>query len=68
MKKPLSGIILLFFTAAAFAADFGLVLGADGQYTGAINPEGFSVTGYAGPWISVVWNERLNFHASGKLA
>jgi hypothetical protein len=66
MKKSISGIILLFFTAAAFAADFGLVLGAEGQYTGAINPEGFSLTGYAGPWVSVVWNEKINFYASGK--
>jgi hypothetical protein len=68
MKKSIAGLIPLFFTAAAFAADFGLVLGAEGEYTGAINPEGFSVSAYASPWVSVVWNEKLNVHASGKLA
>jgi hypothetical protein len=68
MKKRITGSILLFFAAAAFAADFGVILGGEGQYTGVINPEGFSLTGYASPWVSVVWNERLNVHASGKLA
>jgi hypothetical protein len=68
MKKLVSGVILLFFTSAAFAADFGLVLGADNQYADAVSPEGFSVTGYAGPWVSAVLNETINFYASGKLA
>jgi hypothetical protein len=68
MKKGISCIILLFFTAAAFAVDFGLVLGADGEYTGAAEGEGFSLTAYAGPWVSAAWNETLSFHASGKLA
>jgi hypothetical protein len=65
MKKTIS-IILMFVTAAAFAADFGLVLGADGEYTGAINPEGFSLGSYAAPWVSVVLNEKIDFYASGK--
>jgi hypothetical protein len=68
MKKGISGIILLFFTAAAFALDFGVILGADGEYTGAITPEGFSVTSYASPWVSAVLNETISFHVSGKLA
>jgi hypothetical protein len=68
MKKRIFGSILLFFSAAAFAADFGVVLGADGEYANAGNPEGFSVTGYARPWVSAVLNETLNFYASGKLA
>jgi hypothetical protein len=67
MKKPLS-LILLFLGAAAFAADFGVILGAEGEYAGAINPEGFSLTGYASPWVSVVRNDTLNFYASGKVA
>ena len=69
MKKPIAGmIILLFFTAAAFALDYGLALGAEGRYTGAIAPEGFSLTGYANPWVSAVLHDRLTVYASGKLA
>ncbi|MDR0623984.1 MAG: hypothetical protein LBG10_06085 [Treponema sp.] len=69
MKKSISGIIiLLFFAAAASALDFGLALGADGQYTGDIDPEGFSVTGSASPWISAILNGQINFYVSGKLA
>jgi hypothetical protein len=68
MKKGISGIILLFFTVAAFAVDFGVVLGADSGYADAIEPDGFSFAGYASPWISAVWNEKMSFHASGKLA
>jgi hypothetical protein len=67
MKRYISGIILLFFTAAAFAADSGVILGTEGEYTGAMSPEGFSVTAYASPWISMALNEKINFHASGKL-
>jgi hypothetical protein len=37
------------------------------DYTGAIDPEGFSLASYAAPWVSAVLNENLNFHASGKL-
>jgi hypothetical protein len=68
MKKHITGIILLFFTAAAFALDFGVVLGGEGEYTGAIDPEGFSVTPFASPWVSAVLSEKLNVYASGKLA
>ncbi|MDR1024812.1 MAG: hypothetical protein LBL56_03730 [Treponema sp.] len=68
MKKGISGVMLLFFTTAAFAVDFGLVLGADGEYTGAAEGEGFSLTAYASPWVSAAWDEGLSFHVSGKLA
>ena len=68
MKKHISGIMLLFFTAAAYALDFGLALGADGEYTGAINLEGLSITGCAGPWVSAVLNEQVSFYISGRLA
>jgi hypothetical protein len=67
MKKGISGIVLLFFTSAAFALDFGVVLGSEGSYTGAIEPEGFSVTGYASPWFSAVVSEKANFHVSGRM-
>jgi hypothetical protein len=67
MKRHISGAVLLFFAAAAFAADFGVVLGTEGEYTGAMSPEGFSVAAYASPWISAALNETINFHASGKL-
>jgi hypothetical protein len=68
MKKNISGIMLIFLTAAAFAADVGVILGTDGQYTGAINPEGFSLTACAAPWVSAVLNEKLTFHASERPA
>jgi hypothetical protein len=67
MKKGLCCIILMIFSAAAFAVDFGLVLGTEGEYARALEPEGFSLTGFAGPWVSFVQNENLNFYASGKL-
>jgi hypothetical protein len=68
MKQGISGIILLFFSITVFAADFGVVLGAEGEYRGGINPEGFSAGPYAAPWVSAVLNEKLDFHVSGKLA
>jgi hypothetical protein len=68
MKQRIAVAGLLCLAAAAFAADFGVVLGAEGECAGAIAPEGFSLASSASPWISAVLNERVNFHASGKLA
>jgi hypothetical protein len=67
MKKWLGTIALVFFTAAAFAADFGLVLGAEGEYAGGLPPEGFSAAGTAIPWVSAVFNEKINLYVSAKL-
>jgi hypothetical protein len=72
MKKRLC-VILLFgiaaavFTPAAFGADFGLVLGTEGEYADNLSPEGFSVTTTAAPWLSAVFTEKINLYVSGKL-
>jgi hypothetical protein len=73
MKKRLGVIvmysILLFGIAAvAFGADFGLIIGAGGEYAGGLSPEGFSVTVTASPWFSAALNEKIAVHVSGKMA
>jgi hypothetical protein len=68
MKNSAAVILLLFFATAAFAADFGLVLGGDGGYAKGFYPEGFSVEGSLRPWVSAVLNETINFHVSVRMA
>jgi hypothetical protein len=68
MKNGILIITLMFvFAAAASAADFGLLLGAEGGYAEGISPEGFSITGTASPWFSAVVTEKINLYMLGKV-
>jgi hypothetical protein len=67
MKKNLWVILMIYSAAAAFGADYGLVLGTEGKYTGAMNPEGFSLNATAFPWFSAVLTENINLYVSGKM-
>jgi hypothetical protein len=62
-------IICLAFgmAAAAFAVDYGLVLGGEGEYDQVMEPAEFSLTGTAVPWVSAVLNEKIDGYLSGKL-
>jgi hypothetical protein len=71
MKKP-SWVIAMMAAAAVFApvaggADFGLILGTEGEYADKLSPEGFSVTATASPWFSAVLSEAINLYVSGKV-
>jgi hypothetical protein len=68
MKKPGSVILMMVAAAAAFGADFGLVLGTDGAYAGNLRAEGFSVTAAAAPWFSAVLTETIRVYVSGSMA
>jgi hypothetical protein len=68
VNKRLLYIILTLCTAGApFCADFGLVLGADGEYSGALSPEGFSAGITASPWFSAAPAENIGIYLSGKM-
>lgn len=72
MKKRLYAIVMysiqLFgIAAAAFGADFGLILGMEGEYADNFSPEGFSVTATASPWFSAVLSEAIDVYVSGKM-
>jgi hypothetical protein len=72
MKKRLCvivmyGVLLFGIAAAARGLDFGLALGTEGDYTDNLNPEGFSVTATAAPWLSAVFTEKISLYISGKL-
>jgi hypothetical protein len=54
-------------SAAAFGADFGLILGTEGSGAGNLNPKGFSLTATAAPWISAVLTEKIDIYASGAI-
>jgi hypothetical protein len=66
MKNRLC-IMLLFMTAAAFGADFGLILGTEGAYEDNLSPEGFLLTSTASPWVSAVLSETVSLYVSGKM-
>jgi hypothetical protein len=68
MKKRRCVILMMCIAAAAFGADFGLILGTDGAYAGSLNPDGFSVTASAAPWFFAVLTETINVYVSGKMA
>jgi hypothetical protein len=63
----LYGILLCGSASTAFAADFGLVLGTEGEYADNLNPDGFSLTSTASPLFSAVFTETLNLYVSGKM-
>ncbi|MDR1047363.1 MAG: hypothetical protein LBL64_06270, partial [Treponema sp.] len=72
MKKCLCiilmyGILLCGITGAAFSADFGLILGTEGEYADAVYPDGFSVTTTVSPWVSTVFTDTTNLYVSGKM-
>jgi hypothetical protein len=60
-------ILLFGITAAAFGADFGIILGTEGAYHGNLKTEGFSVTATASPWVSAVLGETIDLYVSGKM-
>jgi hypothetical protein len=62
------GILLFDMAAAVFGADFGLVLGMEGEYAKAVTPEEFSVTAAATPWFSMVFTEKIDMYVSGRMA
>jgi hypothetical protein len=64
MQKVLC-IIVMMCGAAAFGADFGLTLGTEGASAGNVNPEGFSVTATAVPWVSAALTEEIDVYVSG---
>jgi hypothetical protein len=63
----LAPVLALYVSAAASGADFGLVLGAEGEYANALFPEGFSISSTASPWFSVILGETTGLYASGKM-
>jgi hypothetical protein len=65
MKRLVFIIILSLGAAAAFAADFGLLLSSSGEY--ASSGEGFGFTGNARPWFSSVINEKVSLYLSGNV-
>jgi hypothetical protein len=65
MKKALCVIVMMGSTAAGFGADFGLILGTEGGGAGNLNPEGFSITTTAVPWVSTVLTEKIDVYVSG---
>jgi hypothetical protein len=72
MKKPWAVCVTIYiaaavFAPAAFGADYGLVLGTEGEYTRSLVPEGFSVTGTLSPWVSAVLTGKIDLYASGKM-
>jgi hypothetical protein len=72
MKKRLCiialyGILLFGIATSAFSADFGLILGTEGEYTEALVPKGFSVTTTASPWVSAAFTETIDVYVSGKM-
>ena len=72
MKKPVRAVLLcviLFCAIAvtAFAADFGLILGTEREYTDDLSPDGFSLRSTARPWVSVIFTETINLYLSGKM-
>jgi hypothetical protein len=65
MKRALRVILMMCIAAAAFGADFGLALGTEGTFAGNVNPEGFSITTTAVPWVSAVLTEKIDLYVSG---
>jgi hypothetical protein len=65
MKKVLCAIVMICSAAAAFGADFGLILGTEGAFAGNVNPEGFSITATAAPWVSSALTEKIDAYVSG---
>jgi hypothetical protein len=68
MMKNRLCITLLFMSAAAFGADFGLILGTEGVYRDNLNPEDFSATASASPWVSSVLSGTTDLYVSGKMS
>jgi hypothetical protein len=68
MKKSLCIVLMCFIAAAASGVDYGVVLGGDGEYAEALNPEGFSFTGSLRPWFSAVFTEKIDMYVSGRMA
>jgi hypothetical protein len=67
MIKRLCLIVMVCVSAAAFGANFGLVLGAEGEYARALSPDGLSLAGTASPWFSMALSETAGLYASGKI-
>jgi hypothetical protein len=67
MKKCLCIIVLLCSAGAAFGADFGLILGTEGEYADNLSPEDFSVTTTVSPWVSAVFTDTTALYVSGKM-
>jgi hypothetical protein len=63
MIKRLCLIVMVCVSSAAFGADFGLVLGAEGGYARNLSPDGLSLAGTARPWFSMA-----RLYTSGKMA
>jgi hypothetical protein len=68
LRKCAAGVFLYFFlSAAVFAVDYGIILGAEGGYNSAVTPEGLSAAGSLSPWFSAVLTERVDVYMSGKM-
>jgi hypothetical protein len=65
MRKLLCVILMMCSAAAVFGADFGLTLGTEGACAGNLNPEGFSITVTAVPWVSSALTEKIDAYVSG---
>jgi hypothetical protein len=72
MKKhccviALYSILLCGIAAAAFGADFGLILGTESAYDDNLKAEGFSLSAAVSPWVSAVLGETIDLYVSGKM-
>jgi hypothetical protein len=59
--------VALALTRGVSAADFGIVLGTDGEYAGDEAEADFGFTGKIAPWFSAILGRSTSVHVSGKL-
>jgi hypothetical protein len=67
-KTIFLGFLLVFSAFALFGADFGLVLSGTPEYDSTKNPNEFSITGTATPWVQALLNPALNLYVSADLS
>jgi hypothetical protein len=60
--------MIILSTSPGFAADFGAVLSAEGEYDSAKKPDEFSVSGKITPWISAVPGPALTLYGSASIS
>jgi hypothetical protein len=64
----LSLALALALCAPAAAADFGLLLSAEGEYVSEVDGKGRGFTGGLTPWLSAAFGESWSLYLSGKLS
>ncbi|GHV72075.1 hypothetical protein AGMMS49928_27410 [Spirochaetia bacterium] len=68
MKRFLLFLPVAFFSISmVFAADFGVTINQNPEFTGSGSDTDFNYSGGIGPWLSASLNEKLDLYLSGSL-